>query len=161
MSWDLTQEQIHKFLEEKKRAPIFQKETGQNYIVLKINRHDVHVFFVILAEGALLQILAYFPFTYQDHMLFDLTRFFHIINKEVDMPGFGMDEQEKLLFYRLVIPCLDKKFDPKLLESYLHATENAMEMFFGSIGIIASGSAKLDDLLEEGKKNLNRSHLQK
>jgi hypothetical protein len=156
MSLPLIQQDVMDYLTKKEFKPILQKETGQVYITFNINKMDIHIFFVIISEGNLLQTIAYIPFTYMDKVQGDLARLLHLLNKEIDMPGFGMDEQEKLIFYRCVIPSIDKKIDPEFIDLYLEATKVACETFISAIGVVATGSAKFDQLLEESRQEAKR-----
>lgn len=151
MTIPLNQSEIYQFLTSRQYNPLLQKETGQTYITLTIHRQEVHVFFVILSEGSLLQTIAYIPFNYKDIAQNDVARLLHLLNKEVDMPGFGMEEKDRLMFYRCVMPCLKKQLDTELLALYLEATKVACESFLGAIGMVATGSAKLDQMLKEAK----------
>ena len=82
----------------------------------------------------------------------EAARLLHFVNREIDMPGFGMDEKDQLMFYRLVLPCLDKKIDTKLLDLYLVATRVACETFMDAIQLIASGSANFERVVKERKQ---------
>lgn len=152
MSFDLSQNSLLKYLKDQELKPILQKETNQIYLILEVNKIEVPVFFGIREESSLLQILAYLPYQLQEKAFGDTARMLHLLNKELDMPGFGMDEKEKLIFYRNVIPCLDSKVHPQLLNMHLATTRLACETFMYGIGVIASGSVSADEMMK-AKKN--------
>jgi hypothetical protein len=78
-----------------------------------------------------------------------VARLLHFLNKEVDMPGFGMDESQKLLFYRCVVPCMDAQINSRLLELYLGTTRIACETFMDAISLVSSGSVSVEDVFKK------------
>lgn len=130
-----------------------QKETGQFYIRYKIQNFDVPVFFVLHAESKLLQIVAYLPYQLPEKTLGETARMLHILNKEMDMPGFGMDEKESYIFYRAIVPCLDGKLDARLFNMYLGTTRIACDTFMHAIGLIVSGTVGVNQLMKERKES--------
>jgi len=142
----LAQNDLLQWLNQKNFSPLFQKETDQIYIVMNINGHEVPAFFGIRSEGHILQIIAYLPFELFPSTLGESARLLHILNKELDLPGFGMDEKEKLIFYRSVIPCLSQEVDEQILEMTLATMRIACETFMGAISAIISGNVKVDQL---------------
>lgn len=151
MSEKLSQNLLLKVLRDKKLQPIHQPETDQIYIVMMVAHHEVPVFFAIRSNDTLLQTLAYIPYDLNPKTLAEVARLMHIINREVDMPGFGIDEIQKLMFYRCVIPCVNGVLDTRLVELYLAATKVALETFMKAITIVASGSATVDALMKQEK----------
>ncbi len=148
MSIPLNQNALLQFLNQKDFHPLFQKETDQTYLVMNIGEYEVPLFFLIRSENSLLQTLAYLPYQLQEKTLGETARLLHLLNKELDMPGFGLDEKEDLMFYRCVIPCVDGKISEELLLTYISCTRLACETFMGAIGTILSGSASIDELLK-------------
>ena len=151
MSDKLSQNLLLKVLREKNLQPIHQAQTDQIYIVMMIAQHEVPVFFGIRSNDTLLQTLAYIPYDLNPKTLPEVARLMHIINREVDMPGFGIDEAQKLMFYRCVIPCVNGVLDTRLVELYLAATSVALETFMKAITIVASGGATVDSLMTQEK----------
>lgn len=148
----LNQNNLIHLLHDLKLEPTLQTETNQVYATLYISRQEVPVFFGILGEGTLLQTIAYLPFEINDSKKGEVARLLHLINKELDMPGFGMDEVQKLMFYRCVIPCLNGEIAENILDTYVGTTKVACETFMSAIALIASGSANVDDILKERAK---------
>lgn len=150
MSFSLSHDNLLKYLNEKKLSPIFQKETNQIYILIKVKDLDIPLFFGIQKKIGLLQLLAYLPFEIQNKAFGEVARLLHIINKDIDMPGFGMDEKEKLLFYRAVIPTVEGEIKEELLGNYLDAISFACDSFIFAIGAVASGTKTMEDLTKDG-----------
>ncbi len=153
MNFDLNQNNLLKYLNELKLKPILQKQTNQIYIEMKILNSDVPVFFDIRSENAFLHTIAYLPYQLQKKTLHEAARMLHHLNRELDMPGFGMDEQEKLMFYRCMIPCLNKKIDEQLLNVYLSTTRVACETFMQGISSIVTGGLTVDEMFSKKPKS--------
>jgi hypothetical protein len=109
-----------------------QEEHKQISFTLTIKEKEVPVFVGILHES-LLQIIAYLPYELQEKAFGEVARFLHIINKELDMPGFGMDENGKLVFYRLVIPCLEPEINPEMIDAHLRTVNVACQTILEGI----------------------------
>ncbi len=146
MSFELNANSLIKFLNEKGFSPTFQPETNQTYITLKMCDLDVPIFIKITEDSPLLQIMAYLPFEVQHAAFGETARILHLLNMQLDMPGFGMDEKERLMFYRCVIPCLDNKVSTELFVTYLGTLRFAFETFMHIIGAISSGTTTIEDL---------------
>lgn len=147
----LTEEALIKQLNEWELKPTYQKETGQTYITMKVKEFEVHVFFGIRSESTLLQIVAYLPYNLNPKTLPQVARLFHMLNKELDVPGFCIDEENDLMFYRLVMPCLGQEYDPKLLNLYLGTTRMAVDTFIQAIAMIVSGSTTIEQVLKDSQ----------
>lgn len=152
--------ELKKTLEQNSLKVEEQKETNQLYAILSLQDKNYPTFFRIYEKQQLLQILAFLPFEYKEETLLDLGRLLHLFNKELDQPGFGLDEAGKVIFFRSMVPATNEIIDDKILEAYLQATKNACELFSPAIYAIASGSATYDQLharaQEEMKKHSNR-----
>jgi len=149
MSFDLNHDSLLKYLNKLELEPTFQKETDQIYILMKIKGVDVPIFLGIQQDSSLLQILAYLPYQLHQEALGEVARMLHLLNKQLDMPGFGMDENEKLMFFRCVIPCPGDKVNEELLGMYIGTLRLACDTFMYAIGTIAAGTKKVDDLLKD------------
>lgn len=148
MSFDLNHDSLLNFLRRIGYDPIFQKETDQIYILVKIKEVDVPVFFGVNRESSLLQIVGYLPYQLHAPAFGEVARMLHLLNKQLDMPGFGMDENEKLMFYRCVVPCPEDKVNENLLGMYIGTLRFACDTFMYAIGSIAAGTRKVEDYLK-------------
>ncbi len=149
MTIKLKQDELIKLLNKFQLEPTLQSETDQVYIVMKIGEQEVPIFLGIRSEETLLQSVAYIPYQLEDKAINEVARVLHILNRELDVPGFGLDEQQKLMFYRCVILCPDHVLDEKILELYLATTRIAVESFMGAISMVASGKKTADELLKK------------
>lgn len=148
MSFDFNVNALISYLRENTLEPELQKETGQVFVIYKIQDFDVPVFFLLRPESGLLQMVGYLPYQIPTKTLADAARMLHILNRELDLPGFGMDESEKLMFYRAVLPCLSGKVDKQLFNMYLGTTRIACDTFMNAIGVIVSGTTTVDEVMK-------------
>lgn len=145
MSFELNHDNLLKYLNQHDLQPALQQETHQIYITLKVNEEEIIVFFGINPTTNLLQIVGYLPYLLHEKALGEVARMLHLLNKQLDMPGFGMDEKEKLLFYRCVIPATDGMMNKELLGMYLGTLRLACDTFMHVIEAVAVGSKKVDE----------------
>ena len=96
-----------------------QSETQQVYTILKISQKEYPLFLRVFDDGHLLQMLAFIPCQLERNVVPDMARLLHLLNKELDVPGFGMDEMAGVVFYRLMLPTPSKKIDGELLLAFL------------------------------------------
>ena len=129
-----------------------QHETKQIYLIFKIHRKDFPVFIRLFEEHSLLQILIFMPCLLTENGLNDTARLLHLLNKELDMPGFGLDENAGAIFYRLTIPFFTKKFDETLLDGFLNSVKELSTTLYPAIELAATGTATLDQILKQAEE---------
>jgi hypothetical protein len=151
MSFDFNINALLAYLREKNQKPELQKETNQVYLVYTLKGFEVPVFFLIRKESELLQMVAYLPYQVPKANFGEMARMLHLLNRDLDMPGFGMDESQNLIFYRSVIPCFDGKINKKLFNMYLGTTRLVCETFLNAIGMIAAGATTVDEAIKNMK----------
>ncbi len=145
----LNLDNIKKSLKKKNMDAQVQQETQQVYTILNLDGKEFPLFIRIYEQGDLLQLLAFLPFQLKKDTLNDVSRLLHLFNKELDIPGFGMDETSEVAFFRCMIPALDSTYDEKLLESYLDTIQTACQTFSTPIEAIAMGTVAFDDILKK------------
>jgi hypothetical protein len=148
---------IQEYLNKQGVQSEIQKETNQLCVLFKIAEREYPLFFRIYEGGELLQLLAFLPCNTKPETQADTARLLHMLNKEIDLPGFGMDETQDVVFYRLMVPVKDKKLDPALLNSYVNATQVVCQSFATAIAAIAYGGIAFEDLLKRIKENSGHS----
>lgn len=148
MNVPLDEQHLLQFLNQHGLQPGYEQNSGQTYITFEIAGFEVLIFFVIQKETELLQLIAYLPYELKKQTTGHAARLLHLLNKELDMPGFGMDENEKVLFYRSVIPCLNGRMNEQLLRLYIAATKIACETFMQVIGMIIAGSLTVEEIIQ-------------
>jgi hypothetical protein len=100
----------------------------------------------------LLQLLVFIPCQLQKEVIPDMARLLHLLNKELDVPGFGMDEMAGVIFYRLMLPTPNKKIEEELLGAFLRTVEQVCKMFSGPIEAVAMGATTLEEILTKAKE---------
>jgi hypothetical protein len=131
---ELKLETLHSHLKKTHDAEL-QKENKQIALMMKIKDREVPLFVGVLHE-ALVQMIAYLPYEMKKEAAGDIGRFLHHLNKELDLPGFGMDEEAGLLFYRAVIPCIKPEVDEELFDAYLKTIERACQTVLEGIDAV-------------------------
>ena len=126
-----------------------QKETSQVYAVLKIDGKEFPLFLRIFDESDLLQLIIFIPTPIKEGTEGDLARILHLINRELDIPGFGMDEKSGVAFYRIMLPTASKKIGKTLLNNYLKSMELICKNFSPVVMAVGNGLAKYDEILKQ------------
>ena len=142
-------DKLHQYLNQKGYEALLQNETNQIYLIFKINNIEYPLFIRIYEGGELLQLLAFVPGHIQTGAQADLARLLHLLNKELDTPGFGMDENAGISFYRNMLSSIDKTIHPQLLESHLNSIQLILKTFGPIVLTVASGKATFDDILQK------------
>lgn len=169
-------ESILAFLNKNQYQADIQADTQQAYTVFKIEQKEFPLFVRIFDEGHLLQLLVFIPSLLEPNKNFsieevnahaaaepskqntlgDMARLLHLLNKELDVPGFGMDEMAGVVFYRLMLPTPKKKIEEDLLLAYVKTAEHVCKMFSTPIEAVSSGKMTLDEILEKAQKLENQ-----
>lgn len=144
---------LQTFLTEKKYDAKLQEETKQIYIVLSVAGKEFPLFLRIFEASDLLQLLVFMPCQIKDGTQADLARLLHLINKELDIPGFGMDENSGVTFYRSMLPTPGKQIDEKLLETYVKSIELICDSISPPVIAVASGLATFTEILQKASEN--------
>jgi len=144
------------FLKNKDYDAQIQKETDQIYIILKISEREFPLFIRIMGEGGLVQLMVFFPCNIKAEAVSDLARLLHTLNKELDIPGFGMDEKAGVAFYRCMIPTIDNQFNESVLEGFLNSVKIVCETFSPAVEAVAFGATTFDELLKKAEEQAQK-----
>lgn len=144
---------IIEFMRANKYEADLQKETQQAFTILKIAHRQYPLFLRLFDASQLLQLLVFIPVQIKPEIIADMGRLLHMLNKEMDLPGFCMDEMAGVIFYRLMIPITKKKIDSELLLTYLKSAENICQLFAAPIEAVGQGHATLDEILKKAREN--------
>lgn len=149
---DLNLNSLLRHLQAKKFDARFQEQTNQITIIFKIlNDHQFPLFLRIIPESHLLQALLFLPTPLKSSAISDLARFLHLLNKELDLPGFCLDETAHVVFYRLIMPATNNKIDLNLLETYLNVIQKIAETFFPVVAALAQEGITLEEVQKKIK----------
>ena len=137
----------------------YQQETDQLYMVFKIAEQEYPVFIRVFEGEELLQLIAFLPCNTKENTLNDTGRLLHLLNKELDTPGFGMDESSSVIFYRTMLPIFNKELNPLLLTAYLGVVQMVCKTFAAVIAAVANGAVSYKGVLAKLKETkLKKSH---
>lgn len=148
----LTLDSLYDFLSENKFEVKRQPETNQLYILFKVQDQDYPLFLRVMDEGELLQLLAFMPITSDAKTVADLGRLLHLFNKEIDIPGFGMDESSNVIFYRIVLPAMDGKISGDIVAGYLNSLKVITETFYPVIAAVVTGAVTYADVVKKANE---------
>lgn len=118
----------------------FQEVTHQLYIIFNESGREYPLFIKVENEGKALQLIIFLPCQLQTQQPGDMARLLHLLNKEIDYPGFGMDENIGVIFYRIVLTTSDGMLDKKVLEQMMAALPKVSNMFYPVISAVARGA---------------------
>lgn len=144
---------IRSHLQKKGIEPSLQKDTNQLCILLKGAEVEFPLFIRIFEGGELVQLLAFIPCNINSTTAGDTARLLHLLNKEVDLPGFGMDEAASVVFYRSMLPAKNHHIDASIIDAFLSATELVCNTFTPVITAVAQGALSFDEVLKKAKEN--------
>lgn len=153
----LNLQDVMAYLEEKKLEPQLQKETQQLYLLFTIDKVQFPLFLRVDENSKILQLFMFMPCTLEEKAIPDTARILHLLNKEIDIPGFGMEEKASVIFYRWVIPTLSGEIDEKMLDSFLVAIPQISRICFPIVASVASGKMRYDALAGKVKEILNKA----
>lgn len=173
---NITPDTLLQFMKKHHYEADIQADTEQVFTIFKINKKEYPLFLRVFDEGHLLQLLVFIPshlepsdesssekkipHEHSEHLpkreqkvvLADLARLLHLLNKELDVPGFGMDELAGVVFYRLMLPTPKKKIDSEMLLAFIKTIEHVCQMFSTPIEAVSSGQMTLDQILAKAKE---------
>jgi hypothetical protein len=173
---NMAPEALLSFMRKHKFEADIQAETQQVFTIIKVQQKEYPLFLRVFDEGHLLQLLVFIPSHLepsegassgkrpthgeanshraekQREILNDLARLLHLLNKELDVPGFGMDEIAGAVFYRLMLPTPKKKIEEDLLLAFLKTVEHVCRMFAAPIEAVSVGQTTLDEILAKAKE---------
>ncbi|EFB42351.1 hypothetical protein pah_c010o049 [Parachlamydia acanthamoebae str. Hall's coccus] len=141
-------DRIIEYLFSKNYALKLQPEMDQAYLLLKIEGKEHPLFIRILDGENFLQLLVFFPEAIKKGCFNDMARLLHLINKEIDVPGFCMDEENGFVFYRLLIPAINQEIDEGLLETYIKSCELLSKTFSPAIENVANGDLDFETVFQ-------------
>lgn len=148
----VTDQEIQKLLNEAGLNAQIDAKSNQVTANISSEGKEYPLFCRKLADGELIQLIAFVPVTIEQKGLIELSRFLHMANKELDMPGFCVDEQSETVFYRVVIPTLGKKIDPTVLATYVKTIQNVCDTFGTIVIALAIGAMTMDEIMAMSKK---------
>ena len=145
----LKTEALFELIKKKGIQAEMQKETGQIYFGFRALDQNFAIFMRVYEQSQLLQMIVFLPIQYTEKSIGEVARLLHWINQAIDLPGFGMEEGGKTVFYRLMLPAIGMEFDDKMLEPFLGAMRNVCETFYPSLQKVAAGEVTFDQMKSE------------
>lgn len=129
-----------------------QPETDQLYILFKIQDEEFPIFLKSIDDGEFIQLLAFVPMSLETKTIPEVARLLHLFNKELDIPGFGMDEKAKVMFFRLVLPAIEGQVSGEIIQGYITSIKVIIETFFPVIAAVVSGAATFAEIVKKANE---------
>lgn len=137
------------FIQKNYKEASLQTETDQIVLTIKVKKIEFPFFIRITNDKKLIQLLVFFPCNIKDGSEADTARCLHLLNKELDVPGFGMDDVNGLMFYRYMIPCENNEFVESIVDRFMVAVPGICESFFPLIYNISQGTMKFSEIADK------------
>lgn len=131
--------------------PTVEEGTGQIVSRFKIEDIEFPLFMRIFEGATLLQMIVFIPTKLEEKAYNDTGRLLHLLNKEIDLPGFGMDEDSSTIFFRHMLPCPQQNFDEELLRTLMDGMKLVCKSFSNAIAAVATGAVTFDKIVEQAK----------
>lgn len=151
----LTQESLVDYLKQKKYEVLLQEATGQAYILFSILGREFPLFIRVDTNSATLQLIMFFPISLQSTTYPNLARTLHLLNKELDWPGFCMDEVANVVYYRAAIPGPNGQIATILLDNAMTSLPIMGRIFFPVITAAVAG-ASMERLTTDVKETIQQ-----
>lgn len=150
-----TIDDLLKFMLEHKLDAKLQDETNQIYVIFKYLEQEFALFIRLYESEEMLQLLTFFPVQIPKERFDVMARMINLLNKEIDLPGFGMDEGIGIPFHRIMLPLFhEKKIDPVALESYLRAIPKICSQFFPILAGTAGSNLSFEALMKKAQETI-------
>jgi hypothetical protein len=147
---NISNEKILEHLKKKGYQAELQKETDQISVIINIHDIEFPLFFRLLADSPILQILVFIPSSFSEKTVAGTARLLHLLNKEMDIPGFGMDEDSKVIFFRISQPLsTEGELDTDLMDAYLESIKTVCTTFTPAIINVSQGTMTLEEILQK------------
>ncbi|MDP1836630.1 MAG: YbjN domain-containing protein [Chlamydiales bacterium] len=143
----LTYDQLVPFFQKHGLDSQIQSETNQIYAPLKVGEREFPFFVRIFEGSGLLQLLVFLPCNVPAERVSDMGRLLHMFNKELDVPGFGMDEMIGVVFFRCMVPVYEEEIPEAILESFLATFKTICQSFSPAVEALAAGAVTFDEML--------------
>lgn len=146
----LSLESLQDYLSQNEFEVKQQPETDQIYLLFKVQEQEYPVFLRVMDDGELLQILSFIPHSLQTKTIPDVARLLHLFNKEIDIPGFGMDESTaKVVFFRIVLPAIEGTVSGEIVAGYINSIKVITETFYPVILAVSTGAATYEEIVKK------------
>lgn len=149
---ELTTSDLVEILKKKDYDAKIQDETSQVYVILKLAEREFPLFGRVMEGGNLVQLLAFFPCNTKAETVNDTGRLLHMLNKELDIPGFGMDEKAGVVFYRCMVPTIDDQLPDTILDGFLNSIKIVCSTFSPAVEAVALGAATFEELMKNAEE---------
>ena len=136
-------------LQDKKFDAHLQNETQQIYILFNLDGVEFPLFIRVDEEPKIMQLFMFLPCIVSPKSFGEVARLLHLLNKEIDMPGFGMEEKASVIFFRWVIPTPSGEVQEQLFDRFLVAIPQICKACFPVIASVANEHTSFDMSIDQ------------
>jgi hypothetical protein len=129
------------YMRDKGYTPLTQPETQQSYVLLTLSGREYPLFIKVAPPGDSLQLLLFIPCLAKPEGVPHLARMLHFLNRELDLPGFCMEESSGAIFFRCVLLSTTGQIDETLIDSLLSSMPRIADYLTGPIALVANGKS--------------------
>lgn len=144
---------------EEAQVPVFVMDSGKDSqgrsktlqinvsdAMLSMESSEIHHWFRLQFDSV-------YPFTVKDEALSDIAQLLHLINLELEFPGFVLDYKSSQIVYRFVWVCHGNQIESVPLINYVGYIMFIQEVFSQAIEELAQDKRDLISILEEIQKS--------
>lgn len=152
----LTIKDVYKFLMNNQYNAQLQSATNQILILFNVDKRDFPFFIKMDEQNHTLSLILFMPCSMRPKAPVEVARLLHLLNKEIDLPGFGMDETANVIFYRYVLLLPAQEIDGTLLKTVIDSLARLGPSFYPLISSVANG-VYFEAVASEARKLLQQS----
>lgn len=134
------------FLEKHNLGPAIDPESGQLYCGYRIENSEFVLLLTPSEDHSLLQFVLFFPVTFSKEREAELGRLILKLNNLLDLPGLGLEEVGKTIYFRHAQPLAGSHIEEEVFLALMSSIPNIASTFLGVIHQVASGEKNVDDI---------------
>ena len=105
------------------------------------------------SKADFLQYFVRYPFEVKEEAISDTARLIMMMNWSTPMGAFGLNEGQKMVYYRQVFECMDDEPSTAMLAEVLLGMDYYANLRYDTLKRIASGEQTLDDYVRQLKES--------
>lgn len=140
--------------QKKLEAQMQNKE--QIRVTFKVEGFEFPLFISVYEPTNVIQFLLFMPCGIAPDATNDIARLLLLLNKEIDLPGFGMYEDKGAIYYRCVLPTAKGEIEEGLFNKILLVIPQLGIICFPMIAKVASKHTSFEDMRGQVVENLKK-----
>lgn len=150
---DVSLDELEKYLQTHDLKMNLEHDTQQLHSIIKLGGFEYPLFIRPYEGAPLLQLLLFLPVQIKKECEASVGRLMHLVNREMDIPGFGMDEENAVIFYRMMLFTIDNQVDERQIALFLSSLEKIIRAFTLPLMAVAQGRLSYEEVVKKLKGN--------